>query len=373
MQIATTIFFPIIIYLIIRHIKERKLTAIELLIILLFFSSLLSIYLSPNPSVAAKNIIYHSILLIIIPLSYLAEYDKKISVYFIGKMISVFALLAACLGIVRFINGAERAFGFFGGYYTLACVLAFSIPITVATIFYSKNLWKYITIISSLVQIAALWFTFTRSALLGLLVGCIIAIFIYFFQSKTTKAARTKIVLASVLTAIAMVTLLFTTSDSRLNPLMIFNNPDLSSGRNEIYNDAYQVFASNLNTEWKNIILGHGLESRIILFPKSLYTSWESDYIETFISQGLVGLLLVVLIYYQLFKRLFQLLSKVSQTGYYKFALGLLASGIAFWSISFFSSQLVGRNSSAYFVVIYSLIIFIDRVFSKDNTNFPAN
>ena len=148
MQIATTIFFPIVIYLIIRHIKERKLTPLELLIILLFFSSILSIYLSPNPSIAVKNIIYHSILLIIIPLSYLTEYDKKTSIYSVGKMISVFALLTACLGIVRFSSGAERAFGFFGGYYTLACILAFSIPITVAMIFYSKNLWKYITIIS---------------------------------------------------------------------------------------------------------------------------------------------------------------------------------------------------------------------------------
>ena len=170
-----------------------------------------------------------------------------------------------------------------------------------------------------------------------------------------------------------MVTLLFTTSDSRLNPLMIFNNPDLSSGRNEIYYDAYEVFKTDLNTGWENIILGHGLESRIILFPKSLYTSWESDYIETFISQGLVGLLLVVLIYYQLFKRLFQLLLKVRQTEYYKFALGLLVSGIAFFTISFFSSQLVGRNSSAYFVVIYALIIFIDRVFSKDKSDSLTN
>lgn len=373
MQIATTIFFPIVIYLIIRHLKKRKLTAIELLIILLFFSSLLSIYLSPNPSVAVKNIIYHSILLIIIPFSYLAEYDKKINIYLVGKMISVFALLTACLGIVRFINGAERAFGFFGGYYTLACILGFSIPITIATIFYSKNLWKYITIISALVQVAALWFTFTRSALLGLLAGCVISIVILFFQSDIKKSTRTKIVLASILTAIAMVTLLLTTSDSRLNPLMIFNNPDLSSGRNEIYYDAYEVFKTDLNTGWKNIILGHGLESRIIFFPKSLYTSWESDYIETFISQGLVGLLLVVLIYYQLFKRLFQLLLKVSQTEYYKFALGLLVSGIAFFTISFFSSQLVGRNSSAYFVVIYALIIFIDRVFSNDKSDSLTN
>ncbi len=373
MQIVATLFLPITIYLIIRKLKENKLTTLELLIVLLFFSSLLSIYLSPNSSVASKNVIYHSILLAIIPISYLVEHDEKININLLGKIISVFAVLSAGIGIVRYINDAERAYGFFGGYYTLASILAFSIPITFAFIFYSEGLWKYFVIGSTIIQSLAIWFTFTRSALLGLLIGGFVVIVILFFCSTISKSTKTKIAITLVFAVIAIIALLVTTSDTRLNPLLIFSNPDLSSGRHEIYYDAYEVFKTDLNTGWENIILGHGLESRIILYPKSLYTSWESDYVETFVSQGLVGLLLIILIYYQFFKRLTKLLSKVSQTEYYKLALGLLVSGIAFWTISFFSSQLVGRNSSAYFVVIYSLIIFIDRVLANDKTDSPAN
>lgn len=361
LQIASVLFLPFVIYITIINTKEKKLQSLEKLILLLFFSSLLSIYLSPAPSVAVKNIINHSILLAIIPLSYLVEHDELISINLLGKMISVFALLTAAFGILRYVNGAERAFGFFAGYYTLACILAFTIPITFAFIFYSKDVWKYFAVISTLVQAAALWFTFTRSALLGIVFGSLAVIIILFFHGNNSKQVRKKIILASILFLCVVLILLFTTTDSRLNPLMLFSNPDLSSGRNEIYNDAYNTFTSDFKTGWKNIFFGHGLESRIILFPKSLYTSWESDYIETFISQGLIGLLIVLLIYYKFFRQLFQLFSKVRNSVYSKFTLGLIASGISFWIISFFSSQLVGRNSSAYFVVLYSLIILIEK------------
>ena len=372
MQMTTAMFFPFVIYLVIRRINERKLTSLELLVILLFFSSLLSIYLSPNPSLAAKNIIYHSILLVIIPIGYAAKYDEIINIHLASKLISAVALLSAALGIIRYFSRAERAYGFFGGYYTLASTLAFTIPITFVFIFYSKYVWKYLAIVSTFIQTAALWLTFTRSALMGLIIGGIVVIVILFFNSQLAKPARTKIALTSSFALIIILILLFTSSDTRLNPSLIFSNPDLSSGRNEIYNDAYNIVNSDFESGWKYIFLGHGLESRIILFPKSLYTSWESDYIETFISQGLVGFLLTILIYYQLFKRLFRLFSKVKHTAYSRFVFGLIGSGIGFWVISFFSSQLVGRNSSAYFVVIYSLIIIVDRAVQNKSVS-PLN
>jgi len=115
------------------------------------------------------------------------------------------------------------------------------------------------------------------------------------------------------------------------------------------------------------------LNSRVILFPNSLYTSWESEYIESFMTQGLIGLLLVILIYYQFFKNLSNLLSKSSNSDYRIFSLGITISGISFWIISFFSSQLVGQNSSAYFVVLYSLMLVIDKVSKKDEVNSPIN
>jgi hypothetical protein len=58
---------------------------------------------------------------------------------------------------------------------------------------------------------------------------------------------------------------------------------------------------------------------------------------------------------------LFNLILRSSDSMYRIFSLGIAISGISFWIISFFSSQLLGQNSSAYFVVLNSLIILTKR------------
>lgn len=369
LQTATIIFFPYTIYLIIGKIKEKEFSLIEVLVGLLFFSSLISIYLSIEPSIALKNIVYHSILLTLIPIAHLVKIDDKISIDLMGKIISIFGLITAVFGILHYINGAERAYGFYGGYYTLASIMVFSIPITVASIIFSQKNWKYLILISILTQTCALWLTFTRSALLGLFVAALITIIFLFTNANISRAVKEKIVIASIFVLIIIVTLLLTSSDTRLNPLLILSNPDLSSGRNEIYNDAVKLISTDLKFEWKNILLGHGLESRIILFPKSKFTSWESDYLESFISQGLIGLILTIFIYFQFFRGLFQVFFKVKNIDYSKFALGLIASGISIWIISFFSSQLIGKTSSAHFVILYSLCILLNKKVRKETNS----
>jgi hypothetical protein len=361
LQISTGLFLPFIIYLVMIKGKERGLRSIEKLILLLLLSGILSLFFSPIPSLAYKNIIRHCILLTIIPLFYLADNDDFISIDVIGKLVSVFALITAAYGIIRYINGAERAFGFFAGYYTLAAVLAFSLPITFASIFYSNHNWKYLAGISTFIQAAALWLTFTRSALLGIVIGSLVVIIFLLFGVNIPKPVRNKIIVTSTLFLSVIVILLLTTTDARINPIKIFSNTDISSGRSEIYNDAYNIVIADLKSGWENIFFGHGLNSRVILFPSSRYTSWESEYIESFMTQGLIGLLFVILVYYQFFKNLFNLQRKSSNSIYRIFSLGISVSGISFWIISFFSSQLLGQNSSAYFVVLYSLIILIER------------
>lgn len=365
LQIATVLFLPFAVYLIIRKLKENKLTTFELLTILLFISSLISVYLSYHPSIAGKNIVYHSILLSILPISYLMQEDKQISLISLGKILSVFAFIISVMGIVRYLNGAERAYGFFSSYYTLASTLAFTIPVTFAFVFYSTGTWKNLTIISTIIQFAALWLTFTRSTFIGLFVAVIIIVIILFNRAGLPSVVKRRIVFSSVFILALVLILLFTSSDTRLNPILALSNPDLSSGRNEIYSDAQRVIKYDLKSNLGNLLFGHGLESRVVMFPKSQFTSWESDYLETFISQGLVGLLLTILIYFQFFRELIKLYSKVESTHYSKFILGILASGISFWVISFFSSQLVGRISSAYFVILYALIVFIRRITVK--------
>ena len=238
LQIATVLFLPFTVYLILRKLRENKLTTFELLIILLFISSLLSVYLSYHPSVAGKNILYHSILLSILPISYLMKRDDQISLISLGKILSVFAFIISVMGIVRYLNGAERAYGFFSSYYTLAATLAFTIPISFAHVFYSKGTWKYLIIFSTITQFAALWLTFTRSTLLGLAAALIIVIIILFTRTGLSTVVKRRIAFSSVSILTVVVILLFTSSDTRLNPILALSNPDLSSGRNEIYNDA---------------------------------------------------------------------------------------------------------------------------------------
>lgn len=373
LQIACGLFLPYIIYFSLGGLFENKLNTIEKLILALFFSGIISVFISPIPSLAFKNIIRHSILLTIIPIAYIADKEELATIKLIVKIFSVFGLVTAAFGIYRFLNGAERAFGFFAGYYTLASLLAFSIPITFANIFYSKKFWRYLTYISVIVQAIALWLTFTRSALLGIVFGSLAVLLYLLFQSKLSKKSKKKILFAAILILIVITILLFTSSDARFNPLMIFSNPDISSGRTEIYFDAYKTLGSDFKNGWKNIFFGHGLNSRIILFPNSHYTSWESEYIESFMTQGLIGLILVILIYYQFFKKLLEFLNRNINFEYRVFSLGIAISGIAFWIISFFSSQLVGQNSSAYFVMLFSLMLAIDKVSQKEQANSQIN
>lgn len=373
LQIATVLLLPFAVYLFIIKLRENKLTTFELLIVLLFLSSMLSVYLSYQPSIAGKNILYHSILLSILPISYLMQKDNHVSLISLGKILSLFAFAISVMGIVRYLNGAERAYGFFSSYYTLAATLAFTIPLTFAFVFYSKSTWKYLTIVSTIIQFAALWLTFTRSTLLGLIAALIIIALILFTRAGLSTVVKRRIVFSSVFILALVFILLFTSSDSRLNPILALSNPDLSSGRNEIYSDAYRVIWYDLKGNLGNILFGHGLESRVVMFPKSQFTSWESDYLETFISQGLIGLVLIILIYLQFLKEVVKLYFKAESTRYSKFVLGILASGISFWVISFFSSQLVGRISSAYFVILYSLIVLIRKTFQRNETPAATN
>jgi len=373
LQISTGLFLPFIVYVTIKKARENRLKAIEILIILLFLSGVLSIYVSPVPFLAFKNIIRHCILLTLIPLLYITDNDDIISIDIIGKCISIFALITASYGIVRYFDGAERAFGFFAGYYTLASVLAFGLPITFAYIFYSTSYWKHLTIISTIFQFTALWLTFTRSALLGIIIGSIIVIMFLLFQGNISKLARTKIIIASIAFVSVFIILLFTNADTRLNPIKIFSSHDISSGRFGIYTDAYNTIRTDFQSNWENILIGHGLNSRIILFPGSQFTSWESEYVESLMTQGLIGLLLVILIYIQFFKNLLTLLMRLKNSQNRIFSFGLAISGISFGIISFFSSQLLGQNSSAYFVVLYSLILLIDKVSKKYDMNTGIN
>lgn len=368
LQTAVLLMLPMAFFLAYKKVKDKSMSTIEILILLLFLSSLLSIYISPKPLTASKNIIYHSILLTIIPIRWLLIEDKKFSFKLYIQLISLFAFFTALAGFFRFLNGADRAFGFFGGYYNLATTLAFTIPITIAYISCSANRWKFFNIFSSTLQCLALWLTYTRSALLGLIMASLISSYFLFKRIKISESLKNKIKLTAVLAAALGAVLLFTSSDTRLNPILIFSNPDLSSGRSEVIEQAAQVVSNDLKSSWQNLVFGHGLESRIILFPKSLYTSWESDYLETLISQGLLGLLIIVLIYYQFFNEFIKSLKKV-QKEYLKFFTGLFASGITFWVISFFTSQLVGKVSSAHFVVIYSAMILVNKIQEQKQIN----
>lgn len=363
LQIAVGLLFPFTLFFIFKRLVDKKLSTIEKLIILLFISGTLSIFISPVPAVAFNNIIRHTILLSLIPLLHLVEEDEFISAKSVGKVITIFAMFTGAMGLYNYLNGAERAIGFFAGYYTLASLMAFSIPITVTTIFYRNgSKWQLFALISAVMQSLALWLTFTRSAILGLMIGSLLLLFFSLIQETVSRKAKKRILISAITIVSIIAVLVFSTNDNRINPLLILENSDLSSGRAGIYEDAFKTLFTDLKKNWMNIFIGHGLNSRMILFPDSIYTSWESEYLESFMTQGLVGLILVFLIYFQFFNTLRTLIIKLGKSHHRIFAIGIAVSGISFWIISFFSSQLVGQNSSAYFVVLYLLFILVNKL-----------
>jgi O-antigen ligase len=127
---------------------------------------------------------------------------------------------------------------------------------------------------------------------------------------------------------------------------------DFSSGRGDIIANAISILQSDIsNKNYVNIVFGHGPFSyqRLIQGP---YSSWESDYLHSLMEQGIIGLILVILIYSYLIRYIYKGLRSDDYL-----VNALATAGIITFVMSFFTLRITGWHSAGVFIIIYHFLV----------------
>ena len=278
-QICIVLFLPAIIIVYVQKYRSKLLTQIDLLLLLLFLSGVISVLLSANRQLSFHSLPRLALLLTAIPLSFLYLKDESINLKFFLFLIAGGGLISGIAGVINHFSTGERAFGLFAGYYTLASLLTFSSLITFGSLFLVPFKFRILFTASIAVQLTALWFTYTRSAYLGVIIGLTAGLIILFFFFKKNNIKSFLFPVASIgAISIIILILIFSSDDIRINPLSILyenqNQNDFSSGRLSLYSEAAVVISSDLeNTKIIKLLLGRGLNSRIIIYLECSFTS----------------------------------------------------------------------------------------------------
>ena len=105
-----------------------------------------------------------------------------------------------------------------------------------------------------------------------------------------------------------------------------------------------------IEKEYTGIIFGYGQHSRYRLVNNE-FTSWESDYLQIMMNQGILGLFILLLIYFHFLKiiwRNFLTRSDILN--------GISAAGLTIFLMSFFTLKLTGWHSGAMFVITLTFL-----------------
>ncbi len=359
-QIGAALFFFYTIYLAL-HRRPVITRAVPGLVLIYLVSGLYAFIVSGQSWSQPKDLLPHLVLFALIPVS--LEADRVIRPHralWLEWMVYG-AGLSALAGVVNHFSGMPRTEGFFGGYFTLAALMTFTIPLSIGVFIHHSSARRWLIAFSLLVQITALWWTYTRSAFLGLFLGLgawgLVEFFRWLRRRRLSLWQKSLGIAFLIALPMALGSVLLQSDNPRVNPFAGrksaagegVSRPDFTSGRKSIVEDALRILDADIREgNWKALLMGRGLSSRKRLVD-SPYGSWESDYLQALMNQGVFGLLLVVLIYAVFFRKVISgLLS-----GQYLTA-SLAAAGLAFIVMSFLTLQLCGFNSAAIFVFLYA-------------------
>jgi O-antigen ligase len=357
-EIALIVYTVILIFLILK--KEISGNYFSYLLLAYILSGLLSMISGGESIRDLPRMLPHLMVLIYFPINYFLKKQNETKLPQWLKWIFIFATLSAMVGIFYHFLGKERTTSTYGGYYTLANVMSWSLPISIALLIGSKKRHLFIYIVAIFIQFIALWWTYTRSAMLAV-VGALGIWFIIWITKNILHRTRSfrQIILDGVIflsLPLLLVIFTLTSKNPRINPLaknQINNreNVDLTSGRESIMQDAYQVISQDWQKgQFKKVILGYGQHSRYRLVNNE-FTSWESDYLQILMNQGIVGLAIILLLYLYFLKQILRGLLSNNHL-----LQGLAASGLTIFLMSFFTLKLTGWHSGAMFMIILAFL-----------------
>ncbi len=329
---------------------------VHYLIVGYFLSAIITFLLSGQTKNELSKFLPHFILLSYLPLSIWAHHRKDLQTKRWILWIITAATFAALAGIINHFLGKDRTTTTFGGYFTLAALMSWSLPLSVGLFLQTETRRIYGFILILLAQLLALWWTFTRSAFLGLFIGFGIWFVIAAFLKRSIKKPDIAKWIISFSLPLILLLLIFFSRDQRINPFSPSESSssstvDLSSGRKGIILDAISILKADLRQmNAIKLLFGHGLSSyrRLVESP---WASWESDYLEIMMNQGLAGLIIILSLYFYFLKAVWKGLQSHSLL-----TNGVAISGIIFWVMSFFTLKLVSWHSGGIFLITLLLL-----------------
>ena len=355
LEIAAVIYI-LILFLIILRIKNLNLKIEDYLFLLFVLSWMISSIIAGE-----YNVLMYMIPICFVPISQQLWHKKTFDLEKWIHWIILFAIITASIGIIYHYLGRERTTGAYGGYFILATLMTMSIPLTISLFFeypLKKGVWYLLMVFP---QIMALWWSATRSAMLGLFLAFSIWAFHDVIKNRFARLARPGKTLSrwslALFPLLLLLLLILTSDDPRMKPVSGDKTTqektvDITSGRSEIIRQAVSI----IKTDWENgnfinIIFGYGPFSYQRL-TRGQFSSWESDYLHALMEQGLFGLSLVIIIYYLFFK------SVIRGLRIQNYRINALAVvGIITFIMSFFTLRITGWHSAAVFIIIYNFLI----------------
>lgn len=365
LQVSAVVLFLLLLPMLFLR-KELWQSTMNKLILGFFISGLIAFGMVGFDTQYLPKMMPHLVLLGTIPIVYYQRKNNYPEIERWLPLLLALAALASCAGIYFYQQGLPRTKGFFGSYFTLAALLAATIPLTCGLLLRQKSTTKIMLWAGILyLQFIPFWWTYTRSAFLGLFLGLsfwTVIVFVKYMRKQLhlTKAdvAKWGIILALPLT---LVLLIVTAKDGRINP---FYRPPASvaaekpappvnftSDRDRIVADVFRITGENLeNNRYDYFLFGHGLKSRNRLIDNYI-GSWEADILQAWMDQGIIGVLLLLGTYVVFLLGIFRGLMANDPISN-----GLAAAGIAYCLMSLFTLQLTAFNSAGIFALLYTFL-----------------
>ncbi len=273
----------------------------------------------------ARNIPIHLMIVYIVG-------NEKFSRRFFSWILYVFffgCTVSSIYAVIQKISGISRVTGFFGDYQTLAGILSVCILILSSCILNMKPVKKRVVSLMAvilLINMTALYFTFTRSALIGLIFGLVVLFYI--------RAKWTLFVFISIVFLLLGISLHSPKSEIGDLVLSIMFPRDRASSRFIVNRDRIDMYGDSLKIVKKHPLTGIGYETLDIVYhdpewdleASKQYTRISSNYFNVLVSSGIPGFLTYMIYIGATLYLLVRALGALKGSVYYSFSAGVAAS-----------------------------------------------
>jgi len=279
-----------------------------------------------------------------------------------------------------------RIFSSLGQPNFLAQYLVIILPISVFSLFFifKKFISRFLAAILILTQLACLLFTYSRAAWLAFMASLTVFIIVFFFIKRYKKLAwgLISIGLASIIIIISFNILKppSTNQSTQVNLVNRFRSIfDLNSGSNKIRLYYWQAGLSEFKTmSWQRKIIGYGPETLASIYIKYYQPDWgvyetintfpdraHNAILDTILQFGLMGLIIIALLYYYIFLRVYKYLRnpKPGFKAEYWLIVAMLVILVGYFINNLFSFSLTVGYIYLYTVLAILIVIIIPRLY----------